>query len=96
MGLMDVSKVLMSVDKIKLYKNLEDVNYDLISKKFDDIFLLYNSNNSKKINTVKVDIYNKFRNISSLHDDKIKILNDNILKYKNTSERVQNIFKNIV
>ncbi|MBO5138554.1 MAG: hypothetical protein J6B89_02825 [Bacilli bacterium] len=93
---MDEEKVSKSIEKIKMYKKLEDVNFDNIIDEFDTISCFYNTSNKARIVGLQAELINKLNTISKIHNNKITILYKNLEKYKNTKLKVEGMFDNII
>ncbi len=92
---MDIEKMNMTIEKIKTYKAMIDVNFDEIKNTFKNINYYYKTSNSDSLNDLQEQLTNKFRTIQNIHENDLDYLIKKIETYKETSHKVTQIFKDI-
>lgn len=92
---MKIEEVGSCLDKFKLYKEQEELFVEDVINCFDRIKNNYRSNNSIKIENLNLEISNKLKVISSVHNNNITVIEKNIEKYRTTDATVKNLFENI-
>ena len=91
-NVLELSKCL---EKVKYYNREENINFDNIIRKIEELNKEYITNNYNKLDELKNNINNKFNIIKINHYNNEIILNKNINITLETSKKVDNIFSNI-
>ena len=84
-----------SIDKIKNYKEQENIIFDNISDNFVDINYNYKTQNKEKLEYLQAEIINKFAIITKNHNNNILIIEKNLNKYIEKRKNVKQIFEKI-
>lgn len=92
----DEERISKIIEKIRMYKKLEDVNFDNIKILFNNLVYLYNTSNKGALVNLQDEMINKLNTVSKIHNNKVIILYKNLEKYKNTKFKVENMFDNII
>lgn len=82
-------------DKIRMYKNEEDISFSEINKNYKNINYSYNTDNRMRLIELENELINKFKIISKIHNDNIVVIDKNIRNYIKTSKKVAKDFSEI-
>lgn len=78
---LEEEKMQLSVNKMKLYKNEEDINFDELKTLIYGINSTYSTSNSSKLYNIYSLISNKTRVLSNIHNSNIYVLNTKIRQH---------------
>lgn len=92
---MDIEQMTKSLEKCRIYKREEKLNFDEISKLFLSFKNCYITDNSVYLEELESELSNKFNIVNKIHDDNIEVINKNIIGYTNTSIDSLNALKGI-
>jgi hypothetical protein len=94
-SVIDEENLIKSIEKIKLLKKQEDINFEKIKENFRKINYCYDTSNTEYINAINEDLIGKLSVISRIHNNTIIILNKNLEKYRNTKVVVEKMFEKL-
>ena len=93
---LNTKEISKTIKKLELEIKDEKLNLDDIESSIEALNLNYKTDNSDKLNNLAFMLNNKFKIISSIHDDNILVLNKNMETYIDTSNKVSKIFDDII
>lgn len=94
-NIMNVDQIASCLDKIKMYKEQEQLLFEDITNCFEKLKVNYNSNNSKKINNFNLELTKKFNTISNVHANNMLVLEKSMDKYRITSMKAEDVLEDI-
>ena len=92
---MKIEEVNSCLDKFKLYKEQEQLFVEDVINCLDSIKNSYHSNNGNKMENINLEIINKLKAISRVHNNNVIVIEKSVEKYKNADVVAKNIFDNI-
>ena len=93
---LNTEEISKTIKKLELEIKDEKLNLDDIESSIEALNLNYKTDNSDKLNNLSFMLNNKFKTISSIHDDNILVLNKNMETYIDTRNKVSKIFDDII
>ena len=93
---LNTEEISKTIKKLELEIKDEKLNLDDIESSIEALNLNYKTDNSDKLNNLAFMLNNKFKIISSIHDDNILVLNKNMETYIDTRNKVSKIFDDII
>ena len=94
-NVMKVEEINSCLDKFNLYKEQEELFIEDVINCFDSIKNGYRSNNSNKIENINLELLNKLKVISNIHNNNVTVIEKSIEKYRNADVVAKNLFENI-
>ena len=88
---MNVDELIKNIDKLKNFNRSEDINYNSIIKKLDEINHCYSTSNHDNLVKIQNDIFSKFNIIKKIHYSDELILLSNVNKNIDTTKMVEKI-----
>ena len=85
-----------SIKKLELEITDEKLNIDDINTSLSTLNISYKTNNKTKLDEIAFNLKNKLNTISLIHDDNVEVLRKNLDTYITISEKVANMFDDIV
>ena len=92
---MKVDEMLIVLEKIKMYKKEEDINFEVFEKKIKNIICNYKTKNTENLENLHNNFLDKLKVITKNHNNYILIIEKNIIKYQETETKVVNLLKNL-
>ena len=83
------------IEKISVYKTEEDLYFDDIKTSLNKLNNLYKTTNKESLANINLELNQKFKKISNIHENYISIFNKTITKYKDTNKEVNEILSDI-
>lgn len=93
---LNTEEISKAIKNLELETKEEKLNLDDIKTSLETLNLNYKTDNSDKLNNLAFMLNNKFKIISSIHDDNILVLNKNMETYIATGEKVSKMFDDII
>ena len=93
---LNTEEISKTIKNLELETKEEKLNLDDIKTSLETLNLNYKTDNSDKLNNLAFMLNNKFKIISSIHDDNILVLNKNMETYIDTRNKVSKIFDDII
>ena len=93
---LNAEEISKTIKNLELETKEEKLNLDDIKTSIETLNLNYKTDNSDKLNNLAFMLNNKFKIISSIHDDNILVLNKNMETYIATGEKVSKMFDDII
>lgn len=94
-NVMKIEEINSCLDKFNLYKEQEELFIEDVINCFDSIKTGYRSNNSNKIENINLELLNKLKVISNIHNNNVTVIEKSIEKYRNADVVAKNLFENI-
>lgn len=94
-NVMKIEEINSCLDKFKLYKEQEQLFIEDVTKCLDSLKNSYYSNNSKRIENINLEIINKLKVISNVHNNNVTVIEKNIDKYRRADILAKSLFENI-
>ena len=94
-NVMRVEEVNSCLDKFKLYKEQEQLFIEDVINCLESIKISYHSDNGNKIENINLEIINKLKVISSVHNNNVTVIEKSIEKYRNADILANSFFENI-
>ena len=82
-------------EKLKLYVRDEELEFSDIRRTLNDINYNYDTDNTKKIEELELELINKLKIINKNHNTDIFIIESNINTYKELNKNTEKIFKDL-
>lgn len=92
---MDTSQIEVFLNKIKMYKKEEDINFERIIEKIIDMNTYYKTKNTSSLNNIEFDIDRKLKSINQIHENYITIITNKISDYQETSKKILESFEDV-
>ena len=94
-NVMKIEEINSCLDKFKLYKEQEQLFIEDVTKCLDSLKNSYYSNNSKRIENINLEIFNKLKVISSVHNNNVTVIEKSVAKYRRADVSTMSLFENI-
>ena len=83
------------IEKLKMYRRLESLNYNKIKLSMKNLNINYNTSNTKRLNDITFEIDNKLKIIDKNHNGNIDIISKKLSNYIESSKKTEKIFADI-
>ena len=93
---LNTEEISKTIKNLELETKEEKLKLDDIKTSIETLNLNYKTDNFDKLNNLAFMLNNKFKIISSIHDDNILVLNKNMETYIATGEKVSKMFDDII
>lgn len=93
-SVMDVSQMSINLRKLVMYKIQTDINFENICETVNDINYKYMTDNTGNLTNFELILKKEMKNISSIYENYVTIINENIEKYLMIQNNIKNIFDN--
>lgn len=94
-NIMKIEEVNSCLDKFKLYKEQEQLFIEDMINCLNSIKNSYQSNNSKKVDNLNLELINKLKVISNIHTNNVIVIEKSIDKYRVAEATAKKIFEDI-
>lgn len=96
MAIINEEELNRELQRLSIYKKEEEINLNDLKIKIRNINDLYKTDNTNKLNNLNLELSNKYKIISNIHNNYSIIVERTITKYKETSAETAKEFSNIV
>lgn len=91
----DIAEFENIINKLKMYKKEENLNFENIKNIFDNLDSAYNTNNKDKIEIIKSELILNCSNIEKIHNENIYFLDKKLNTYREKFDEGKRILDNI-
>ena len=90
----DINEYENIINKLKIYKNEESLNFENINKVFENLDYDYNTKNNNKIEIIKSELILNCKNIEKIHNNNIYYLEKKLDTYTSAINESKHILEN--
>ena len=92
---MNIEEIERIVEKMNMYKRLEDVSLSSIQQTLNTLLEFYHTNNTENLKNISVELSRKYKTINTVHTSDIEVLRKNINTYLTLSKKTSATFNNL-
>lgn len=90
----DIKEYENIINKLKMYKNDESLNFESINNIFENLDYDYNTKNNNKIEIIKSELILNCKTIEKIHNNNIYYLEKRLNTYKSAISESKHILEN--
>ncbi len=94
-SVMNIEEIERIVEKMNMYKRLEDVSLSSIQQTLNTLLEFYHTNNTENLKNISVELSRKYKTINTVHTSDIEVLRKNINTYLTLSKKTSATFNNL-